>query len=145
MAQDIPAKLAPPAGTSLIGAYAAKGVQIYACSLHGTTNAWSLKAPEAQLFDAKGVLFAKHYAGPTWEANDGSKIVGRLMETVPGPVAGDIPWLLLSATSTGQGVFAGARFVQRIKTAGGVGTTGKCSTPGAERRVSYSAEYAFFK
>jgi Protein of unknown function (DUF3455) len=128
-----------------MGAYAAKGVQIYTCTLHGTTNAWSLKAPEADLFDAEGALFAKHYAGPTWEANDGSKIVGKLMETVPAPAAADIPWLLLSAKSSGQGVFTGARFVQRIKTAGGVGPTGECSTPAAEQRVSYSAEYAFFK
>jgi hypothetical protein len=48
-----------------------------------------------------------HYAGPTWESNSGSKIVGvRLQGTTVDTDA--IPWLLLGAVSSqGPGPFAG--------------------------------------
>ena len=62
-AQDIPTKLAPPQERPLLGKYAAKGVQIYVCSVKGGANEWAFKAPEAELTDAQGRPFAKHYAG----------------------------------------------------------------------------------
>jgi hypothetical protein len=102
-AQDIPAKLAPPQERSLVGKYAAKGVQIYVCRVKGAANEWDFKAPEAELTDAQGRPFAKHYAGPTWEAPDGSKIVGKILAKEPAPKAGAIPWLLLSTESSGWG------------------------------------------
>ena len=145
MALDIPAKLAPPAGTKLVGKYAAKGVQIYTCAAKGTANEWSFKAPEALLTDAKGKVFAKHYAGPTWEAADGSKIVGKAIANEPAPKAGAIPWLLLSVESSGTGVLSGARFVQRVNTVGGVGPTGACPTAGSDKRVDYIADYIIYK
>jgi Protein of unknown function (DUF3455) len=145
MAQNIPAKLAPPAGTKLLGKYAAKGVQIYSCAAKGAANEWSFKAPEAQLTDAQGKIFAKHYAGPTWEAADGSKIVGKAVANEPAPKPGAIPWLLLSVESSGTGVLAGARFVQRVNTVGGVGPTGACPTASTERRVDYTADYIIYK
>jgi Protein of unknown function (DUF3455) len=145
MAEDIPAKLAPPVGAKLVGKYAAKGVQIYVCAAKGTTNEWSFKAPEAMLTDAHGKAFAKHYAGPTWEAADGSKIVGKALANEPAPKAGAIPWLLLSVESSGSGVLAGARFVQRVNTVGGVGPAGACPAAGAEQRVDYTADYIIYK
>src|SRR5258708_12666297 len=84
VAQDIPAKLAPPAGTILIGKYKAKGVQIYSCAAKGTANEWSFKAPEARLTGPKGNVL-KHYAGPPWEPPDGSKIVGKATPKQPAP------------------------------------------------------------
>jgi len=145
IAQDIPAKLAPPQEGLLVGKYAAKGVQIYVCSVKGVANEWGFKAPEAELIDAQGRPFARHYSGPTWEAPDGSKIVGRVLANEPAPKAGAIPWLLLSTESSGSGVLAGARFVQRVNTSGGVGPTGACPTAGTERRVDYTADYIFYK
>ena len=145
IAQHIPAKLAPPQEGLLVGKYAAKGVQIYVCSVKGGANEWSFNAPEAELMDAQGRSFAKHYAGPTWEAPDGSKIVGKVLANEPAPKAGAIPWLLLSTESSGSGVLAGARFVQRVNTSGGVGPTGACPTAGTERRVDYTADYIFYK
>jgi hypothetical protein len=114
-------------------------------SRQGTANEWSLKAPEAELIDAQGRLFAKHYAGPTWEAPDGSKIVGKVLANEPAPKAGAIPWLLLATESSESGVLAGVRFVQRVNTSGGVGPTGACPTIGAEQRVEYTADYIFYK
>jgi hypothetical protein len=123
----------------------AKGVQIYVCTDKGGASEWGFKAPEAELTDAHGRLFAKHYAGPTWEAPDGSKIVGKILANEPAPKADAIPWLLLSAESSGSGVLAGARFVQRVNTSGGVGPTDTCPTAGTERRVEYTADYIFYK
>ena len=145
IAQDIPAKLVPPQEGPPVGKYAAKGVQIYFCTVKAGASEWGFKAPEAELIDARGRLFAKHYAGPTWEAPDGSKIVGKILANEPAPKADAIPWLLLSAESSGSGVLAGARFVQRINTSGGVGPTGACPTAGTERRVDYTADYIFYK
>jgi hypothetical protein len=102
VAKDIPAKLAPPQDRPLVGKYAAKGVQIYVCRAEGVANEWEFKAPEAELTDAQGRSFAKHYAGPTWEARDGSKIVGKVLANEPAPKAGAIPWLLLSTDSSGS-------------------------------------------
>jgi Protein of unknown function (DUF3455) len=145
IAQDIPAKLVPPQEGPLVGKYAAKGVQIYVCSVKGGASEWGFKAPEAELIDVQGRPFAKHYAGPTWEAPDGSKIVGKVLANEPAPKAGAIPWLLLSTESSGSGVLAGVHFAQRVNTSGGVGPTGACQTVGTERRVDYTADYIFYK
>jgi hypothetical protein len=143
--QDIPPPLAPQPVTILLGKYAATGAQIYVCRTKGATNEWAFKAPEAELVDPEGRPFAKHYAGPTWEAPDGSKAVGKVMANEPAPKAGAIPWLLLSAESSGSGVLAGVRFVQRVDTSGGVAPGGSCPTVGAEQRVDYTADYIFYK
>lgn len=145
IAQDVPAKLVPPQEGPLIGRYAAKGVQIYVCTVKGGGSEWAFKAPEAELIDAQGRPFARHYAGPTWEAPDGSKIVGKILASESTPKTGAIPWLLLSAESSGSGVLAGVRFVQRVNTSGGAGPTGACPTAGTERRVDYAADYIFYK
>jgi hypothetical protein len=145
LAQDIPAKLAPSPGAALLGKYAARGVQIYACRVKGAASEWDFKAPEAELVDAQGRPFANHYAGPTWEAPDGSKAVGKVLANEPAPTAGAIPWLLLSAESSGSGVLGGVRFVQRVDTSGGVGPTGACTTVGSEQWVDYTADYIFYK
>jgi Protein of unknown function (DUF3455) len=143
--QDIPPALVPQQGTILLGKYAATGAQIYVCRTKGATNEWAFKAPEAELVDAENRPFAKHYAGPTWEATDGSKAVGKVLANAPAPTAGAIPWLLLSAESSGSGELAGVRFVQRVHTSGGVAPSGSCPTVGAEQRVDYTADYIFYK
>jgi len=145
LADDIPARLVPPADAVKIDSFSGKGVQIYTCTVHETATQWMLKAPEAQLTDASGVIFAKHYAGPSWEATDGSKAMGKVLETIPAPQAAAIPWLLLSATSSGAGALSGTRFVQRIHTSGGVAPGSACAKLGAEQRVPYSADYVFYR
>jgi hypothetical protein len=145
VAQGIPAKLAPPPEDALLGKYAAQGVQIYVCQIKGSANEWSFKAPEAKLFDDHGRPFAKHYAGPSWEAPDGSKIVGTVLVTEPAPKPDAIPWLLLSTKSSAPGVLDDVHFVQRVDTSGGVGPTGPCPSAGEEQRVDYAADYIFYK
>ncbi len=84
-----------------------KGDQIYTCTGQGGQFAWVLKAPEAQLTDKDGRPFGKHFAGPSWEATDGSRITGKATASVPSPDADSVPWLLVTVVShSGEGVLA---------------------------------------
>ena len=129
----------------------AVGVQIYQCKARADDPSlfdWSLKAPEATLFDAGDKPIGKHYAGPTWESTDGSKVVGQLKAKDPGPDADAIPWLLLDAKSvSGEGVFAKTTAIQRLDTSGGLAPVHGCTQDraGLEARVDYTARYVFYR
>ena len=146
---DIPENLRVPAGEVLTLQARATGVQIYRCSAGKDDPArfeWSLTAPEAGLFDRAGKQIGRHYAGPSWEAADGSKVVGEVAARAS-PNPNGIAWLLLKAKSTqGSGRFASVRYVQRLHTAGGNAPPDGCSqaTAGREVRVPYSADYLFY-
>lgn len=145
----VPPSLKPaPTQTLAVDAHAV-GAQVYTCSAPagGGAPAWVLKAPDAILYDAAGAKLATHYAGPTWEAVDGSKVVGKVKATMPSPNADAIPWLLLDvASSQGSGVFARISAVQRIATEGGKAPADGCGAAslGAETRVPYKAVYRFY-
>ena len=143
-APAVPAALVP-AGEKYVETVAARGVQIYECRVSGTAApAWVFVAPEAQLSDYQGRTVGKHYAGPHWEALDGSKIVGTVKSRADAPVAGAIPWLLLTTKAAGgSGIYSKVTSIQRINTVGGVSPAGSC-TPGATERVPYTADYVLF-
>ena len=148
---EVPDKLQVPAGQTLAFDLRAKGVQIYVCSARkddATKFEWTLKAPEAELFDASGKKVLKHYAGPTWEAADGSKVVGELKARDAGPDANAIPWLLLSTKSTGgNGVLSKTTSIQRLRTVGGKAPATGCAQAadaGKEVRIPYQAVYYFY-
>jgi Protein of unknown function (DUF3455) len=104
-----------------------------------------LKAPDADLFDEQGRRIGWHSAGPTWEAlEDGSNVIGTLIEKTAVPNAGDIPWLLLKRKSgAGKGRFGRVTNIQRVDTDGGVAPTATSdkSRRGEEVRVKYEATY----
>src|SRR5579862_6273713 len=50
-AQEVPEKLRPPANEQLLFRLHAKGDQVYSCKGEAGQVAWTLKAPDAQLFD----------------------------------------------------------------------------------------------
>jgi hypothetical protein len=146
----MPSGLAAPAGNGLAFELRADGVQIYSCaSASGAPRpAWVLQAPEATLLDDRGQRAGTHRAGPTWEALDGSSVVGAKVEAAtPDPSA--IPWLLLRAAShgAGQGRMADVTFVQRIQTSGGMAPSDGCNaaTVGTVVRVPYHAVYCFYR
>ena len=74
---DLPAVLDVPADATLAAMLPARGVQIYTCTaaVPGTPPVWTLKAPHAVL-GKPGDLEAIHFAGPSWQATDGSLVVG---------------------------------------------------------------------
>src|SRR6267143_4786951 len=85
---DIPSTLRPPAGQVVYLEALASGVQIYECMTKPAeplTYEWGFRAPEAVLVDRSGNPFGKHYAGPTWESEDGSTGVGEVKARDPGP------------------------------------------------------------
>jgi hypothetical protein len=146
----VPERLAVPAGQTLSRMLEASGVQIYECKpSHDDPMRmeWTFRAPEAELRDPAGNLVGRHYAGPTWEARDGSKVVGDVSARYDSPDPNAIPWLLLKARSTtGRGVFSQTTSVQRLNTSGGKAPTGGCDQAqvGMVARVNYTAEYLFY-
>lgn len=125
----------------------AKGVQIYECRAKANQAGafeWAFVAPEATLYNSAGTQIGKHYGGPTWEANDGSKLVGAVKSRAESPQAGNIPWLLLTTTASGaKGSFSGVTAIQRVNTVGGVAPTATCAqgNAGSQARVPYTADY----
>jgi hypothetical protein len=145
---QIPAHLQPPAGEHLFLTVQGKGDQVYTCKQGVTRNAWYLSAPDAQLFYTDGKPFGKHFAGPTWQAIDGSRITGKAVADLPSPDANSIPWLLLQVVNhEGTGVLSHATSVQRINTKGGKAPDSGCNATdmGKELRVPYSADYLFYE
>jgi hypothetical protein len=144
---EVPSLLAVPPENDLAFALEAEGVQVYACSTSGTSLSWVFQAPQAALTEAGGRAAGTHYAGPTWESADGSKVVGAKLEAAtPDPAA--IPWLLLRAAShAGSGRMEDVTFVQRIRTSGGNAPQQGCdaSHAGAIARVPYRAVYCFYR
>ena len=137
----VPDKLNPGAQEKLALIVPAKGVQIYECR----DAKWAFIAPEAELFDQAGKKIGRHYAGPHWEAADGSRVVGVVKERADAPAANAIPWLLLTTKSAGgEGAFSRITSIQRVATVGGVAPAGNCSQPGSQARVNYTADYYFF-
>jgi len=146
-AQTVPQQLQPPPNEQLVIQVGGKGDQIYTCKADGTQFNWTLKAPEAQLFSRNGKPFGKHFAGPSWEARDGSSVTGKAVATAPSPEADSIPWLLISAVShDGHGQLSRVTSIQRLNTRGGKAPVSGCDAAhiGKEVRVQYSANYLFF-
>ena len=146
-AQQVPPQIQAPANEQLLLQVHAKGDQVYTCKGDATQFAWTLKAPDAQLFDKDGKPFGKHFAGPSWEASDGSRVSGKAVANVPSPDADSIPWLLVNIVShDGSGVLSRATTIQRLNTKGGKAPASGCDAAhaGQEVRVPYSADYLFY-
>jgi hypothetical protein len=157
---SLPSELAVPGGQKAGVKFNASGVQIYRCapepkvaSDYGSTfeapdhYVWTLVAPEATLLDESGKVAGRHYGGPTWEASDGSKVVGKVLAKTAAPDGASIPWLLMSATVVQPGDRLGrVAFVQRLHTNGGLAPASGCSRAVAntEVRVPYTADYYFY-
>src|SRR6266542_2966030 len=112
-APEVPDDIAVPAGNKVHFHGFGVGVQIYTWN----GSSWGTAVPEAALFDGEGNIVAIHFAGPTWQSNSGSKVVGALPPTAVTVDPDAIPWLLLSAASKqGPGIFADTTFIQRVNT-----------------------------
>lgn len=148
---NVPDNLKAPAGELSVLKFMAKGVQIYTCTA-STTNTtgyeWVLKAPQAELFNEQGTKVGKHYAGPTWEAADGSKVVGEVKEKADSPDGKGIPWLLLKTKETsGNGSLSKINYIQRVETVAGFSpNSADCNEArkDSEVKVEYSATYYFY-
>jgi hypothetical protein len=107
---------------------------------------WVFVAPVATLYDARRNTVGKYYAGPTWEAMDGSKVTGKQVAVAPGG-AGNIPLQLVKTEpAMGAGAMQGLSYIQRLKTKGGVAPSMACDagTKGQRQQVKYEADYVFY-
>jgi hypothetical protein len=146
--EAVPAALQPPAGYTVAFTAKATGVQIYTSTMEtGAPLKWTFEAPLAELSAPSSAIH--HYAGPSWEAADGSKIVrdkDAPVVTVPAKQATtDIPWLLIKVTpSSTPGVLSKVAYVQRIATSGGVAPSAAPTNAGTKVGVPYTATYVFY-
>jgi len=139
---QMPAAIDAP-GQTVVTTLHAEGAQVYECKADAQGKpAWQIREPIATLF-LNGRTIGRHYAGPTWEHTDGSKVVGRVVATALGATPNDIPWLRLDVVERhGNGILSGVTTVQRINTKGG-SAQGPCDNTGRYLSVPYSAEYVF--
>jgi plastocyanin len=151
---SVPAAVQVPPGNVRFLLGHATGTQDYACqpsSRAPAGYAWTFVAPAATLVDDNGAPILTHFAGPTWQAPDGSAAVGAREDGVTvSPSA--IDWLLLRATSAtpgpdGGGQLAATSYVQRVNTTGGLAPAGGCdaTTIGAAAEVPYTADYYLYQ
>ena len=142
----VPAELTVPEGNRLAFYLDAVGQQVYECRQTATGYGYVLQAPDADLLKPNGRIAGSHYAGPTWEALDGSTVVGtRVNGVTVDPTA--IPWLLLSAVShAGHGKMSKVSFIHRVDTTGGLAPSG-CDADhlGAIQGIDYTARYYFYE
>jgi hypothetical protein len=144
MARDSIAQMAkesidvPPHSRLLLRAVGS-GDQVYDC----INGHWALMAPDAKLLNQEGSVIGRHFAGPTWQLNDGSWVKGRAVAKQVAPDATAVPWLLLESVG-GTGELGTVRFIQRTETHGGNVPDGSCSQS-AMLRVPYTATYSFYE
>jgi hypothetical protein len=135
----VPSAIEVPAGNKVFLVGHGVGVQIYTCAA-GASFAWSSAVPRAKLYD-----------GQTWQARDGSKVVGQKVNGVTVDATA-IQWLLLSAASTSAGPhgdrLVDTTFIQRTQTTGGLtppAANCNATTAGSTVEVPYTADYVFWK
>lgn len=144
---QVPPLLRPPVDEQLIVQLHATGNQIYTCKSEAAQFNWTLKAPDAELFDNKGQPAGKHSAGPSWQAKDGSRVNGKVAVTSSSPDADSIPWLLIKVVShDGNGILSRATTIQQLNTNRGKPPADGCDADhlNQEVRVPYSADYFFY-
>ena len=151
-APEVPVDIQVPEGHKVFLVGHAVGVQIYSCNAVSGGYAWTPVAPRANLYGDNGKLIATHFGGPTWQAQDGSQVVGR--RDAP-PVTVDataIPWLRLAAASTSAGAdgdrLAPTTYIQRVATTGGLApaaATCNATSAGTVEEIPYTADYYFWK
>jgi len=141
-APEVPDDIAVEEGNKVHFHGYAIGFQIYTWD----GSSWGTAVPDATLFDADGNIVATHFAGPTWQSNSGSKVVGRVIQPTVTVDTNAIPWVRLQAvTAEGPGIFAETTFIQRVNTTGGKAPSVDGAFVGQVAEVPYTADYFFYK
>lgn len=139
--------LAVPAGHVLRFKARGRGVQIYPCD--PSTHTFGPAHPRAIPVTNDGDII-HHFKGPSWQAADGSIVVGTVVHKVLAPADDAIPWLLLSAApppdGSPVGLLSNVDYIQRVYTEYGNPPSSGCDRDdvGSETPVFYEAEYYFY-
>jgi Protein of unknown function (DUF3455) len=138
---DVPAALHVPDGHVMVfEAIVDDGVQTYRCT---SERKYALLGPTAMLRGRKGQFIA-HYFGPSWQFQDGSTIVGKVIAKEPRANTIDQLLLQVSQHSGPDGLLTQVDFIQRLATVGGVAPSQCDPTRSTALTVPYSAIYQFW-
>jgi uncharacterized protein (TIGR03118 family) len=139
---EVPQDIAVRPGNKVV--FHGLGIGVQAYTWNGAS--WGTATPEATLFDEDGNVAVIHFTGPSWESNNGSKVVGAVVPPTVTVDTNAIPWLLLSAVRTeGNGILSDVTFIQRIHTTGGKAPAADGTVVGQVARVPYTADYFFYR
>jgi hypothetical protein len=145
----LPEPVRVPAGQKVVMTTTGVGEITYECrekkDMAGA-HEWAFVAPVATLYAPDRKVVGKYYAGPTWEANDGSRVTGKQVAVAPA-MAGSIPLQLVKAEpAMGNGAMTGVSYIQRLNTKGGVAPAMACDAgaKGQRQQVVYEADYVFY-
>ena len=165
----VPTDIAVPAGYTPFLRGHAVGTQNYICAPAATPTGygWLFIGPQATVFDQEIEQLLTHFQSTnpfngdaieaTWQhSRDTSAVWATKVRGSVDPQyvsSGAIEWLLLRVTGaqtgpTGGDKLAGAVFIQRVNTAGGVKPAAhecKASTVNTRRLVPYEADYYFYQ
>ena len=145
----LPEPVRVPAGQKVMMSTTGVGEITYECrekkDMAGAYE-WAFVGPVATLYSGDKKAVGKYYAGPTWEANDGSKVTGKQLAVSPA-TPGNIPLQLVKAEpAMGAGAMTGVSYIQRLNTKGGVAPAMACDamSKGKREQVAYQADYVFY-
>ncbi|MEQ1662951.1 MAG: DUF3455 domain-containing protein [Thiobacillus sp.] len=152
----VPSAIKVPGGNTVMMKTFAMGQITYECMEKKDAPgqfAWTFKIPYAYLYDTDNNQIGRYYGSPkgaTWEANDGSKVVGKQLAVIPNTsTPGSIPLQLVQQNGyEGNGAMSNVTFIQRLATAGGVAPAGKAcdaASTGKKELVTYQADYIMWK
>ena len=107
---------------------------------------WAFVAPVATLYGPGQQVVGKYYAGPTWEASDGSRVGGKQVAVAPAAPGSIALQLVKAEPAVGSGAMQGVTYIQRLKTMGGVAPVAPCAmaNKGEKKQVAYQADYVFY-
>lgn len=130
-------------GAKVIAMVHGEGAQIYECKANDAGELrWQFREPIATLI-ANDKTIGRHFAGPSWEYADGSRIQGKVVTQAPGATDKDIPVLRVDVVAhAGEGDLSKVDTVQRLNTKGGI-FAGSCDSAGNLHSEPYSADYVF--
>ena len=145
----LPEPVRVPAGQKVMMSTTGVGEITYECrekkDMAGA-HEWAFVGPVATLHSGDKKAVGKYYAGPTWEANDGSKVTGKQLAVSPA-APGNIPLQLVKTDpAMGAGAMTGVSYIQRLNTKGGVAPAMACDamSKGKRQQVAYQADYVFY-
>ena len=145
----LPEPVRVPAGQKVMMSTTGVGEITYECrekkDMAGA-HEWAFVGPVATLYSGDKKAVGKYYAGPTWEANDGSKVTGKQLAVAPA-APGNIPLQLVKTDpAMGAGAMTGVSYIQRLNTKGGVAPAMACDamSKGKRQQVAYQADYVFY-
>jgi hypothetical protein len=145
----LPEPVRVPAGQKMMMSATGVGELTYECREKkdvAGAHEWAFVGPVATLYAPDRKVVGKYYAGPTWEAADGSKVTGKQVAVAPA-MPGSIPLQLVKAEpAMGAGAMMGVSYIQRLNTKGGVAPAMTCdaASKGMRQQVAYEADYVFY-